>query len=245
MAVLSEKVLWPVLAIFIFGIMAGFYIDDRRKMLQESSGATNKEHAGKSAEQKHAKNEHAGSAAEKEHGGKAADSKHASNEHAGKAAESSSTSNSTTASTESHGSTSMSLKDYLAQSSMENSKQLEANVKLHQGFSGSIDEYLTGATTKPVKTQQVTNVAESSTTQSKQTHGATSMSMEEYQAKSSGHAIAQSSPQHAYHGDIEGYLAKYGNGQQTPIGKQTSEPFNTKEHMGFHGSYEDYAKKYN
>ncbi len=243
MAVLSEKVLWPVLAVFIFGIMAGFYIDDRRKMLQEKSGTTNKEHAGKSAEQKHAKNEHSGSATEKEHAGKTAETKHTSNEHAGKAAQQASSGKTSSTNTSSHASTSMSLEEYLAKSSQERSQQLEANVKHHQGFYGSIDEYLTGTTsTKPQKTK---TVAESSSTESKRTHDATSMNMDEYQAQSSEQSASQDLSQDAYHGDIDGYLAKYGKGQQTPISKSASEPFNTNEHMGFHGSYEDYAKKYN
>ncbi|MEM7402312.1 MAG: hypothetical protein AAF304_10230 [Pseudomonadota bacterium] len=237
MAVLSEKVLWPVLAVFIFGIMAGFYIDDRRKMMQES-GSASKEHAGKSADQQHAKNEHAGNAAEeehstKEHGGNAADAKQKVNEHAGKSASTSSSSNA---------STSMSLKDYLAQSSHERSQQLEANVTHHQGFSGSIDEYLTGSSPTPKSNQQTKMVVQNTNTQN---HGATSMSMDEYQTQASGQAIAHNNSHEAYHGDIDGYLTKFGGDQQTPINKESSEPFNTKEHMGFHGSYEEYAKKYN
>ncbi len=240
MAVLSEKVLWPILAVFIFGIMAGFYIDDRRKLMQES-GSASKEHAGKSAEQQHAKNEHAGNAVEKkhntkEHGGKAADAKHKSNEHAGKSA---------TTSSSSHASTSMSLKDYLAQSSHERSQQLEANVTHHQGFSGSIDEYLTGSSSKPNSNQQTKMVAQNTNSKSNQNHGATSMSMDEYQAQSDGQTNTQNNSHEAYHGDIDGYLAKFAGGQQTPISDQSSEPFNTNDHMGFHGSYEDYAKKYN
>ena len=44
---------------------------------------------------------------------------------------------------------------------------------------------------------------------------------------------------------IDEYLAKYGSGTQTPVKQESSDPFNKQEHLGFHGSYEDYAKKYN
>ena len=39
MAALSEKILWPVVAILIFGVLVGFYIDDRRS-LAANGGST-------------------------------------------------------------------------------------------------------------------------------------------------------------------------------------------------------------
>ena len=76
------------------------------------------------------------------------------------------------------------------------------------------------------------------------------MSMEEYHAKTNSKASSTSSQKAstnsgAYHGDIDGYLAKYGDGKQTAISNSSEKPFNQKEHIGFHGSYEEYAKKYN
>jgi hypothetical protein len=44
---------------------------------------------------------------------------------------------------------------------------------------------------------------------------------------------------------MNGYLAKFGNGPQTKVNKTSKQPFNQQDHMGFHGSYEEYAKKYN
>lgn len=230
MAAISEKILWPIVGIFIFGVLAGFYIDDRRRLAQE--GTSMNEHGGKTAENKQANNEHAGKAANKTPSTATAKQHISTN---------SKTSSSTHSSSnkQAAGATSMSINEYLAKSSSERDTELKANVTHHQGFSGGIDEYLSG-----VKPKDAKNIQAGINTQAS---GATSMSMDEYQTKASG---SSSSQQHnltgsAYHGGLEGYLAKYGNGQQTPIKQQTSAPFNTKEHMGFHGSYEDYAKKYN
>ena len=40
MAAFSEKFIWPIVGIFIFGVLAGFYIDDRRRLVEEG-GSTN------------------------------------------------------------------------------------------------------------------------------------------------------------------------------------------------------------
>jgi len=218
MAALSEKLLWPLIGIVIFAVLAAFYIDDRRRLLEESTtGSTNQQ------------------ASSNEHGGKSAVKKQASNENAGKSAEnkSSTATSSSGSSNKATGATSMDINEYLAQSSNERSAELEANVTHHQGFSGSIDEYLSGNKTKATNTQQAA--------------GASSMSMDEYQAKTNKQPSGQSQQTNsgAYHGGIDEYLAKYGNGVQTPMKKQSADPFDGKEHMGFHGSYEEYAKKYN
>ncbi len=188
MAAISEKILWPIVGIFIFGVLAGFYIDDRRRLMAE----------GTSPNQQQA----------------------SSNEHAGKAAEKTPASATTkqTASANSTRATSMDINEYLAQSSSKRNAELEANVTHHQGFSGSIDEYLSSSQPKAAKNMQ---------------------------AKTSQQSYEQSNNDGAYYGDIDGYLAKYGSGTQTPMKKQSSDPFNEKEHMGFHGTYEEYAKKYN
>jgi len=226
MAAISEKILWPIVGIFIFGVLAGFYIDDRRRLMEEGT-SPNKQ------------------ASSSEHGGKAADQKQASNEHAGKAAEKKPSSATTkqTASSNSTGATSMDINEYLAQSSSERSAELEANVTHHQGFHGSIDEYLSGS--KPKSKNNMQAKTDSGATNNNQDSGATSMSMDEYHAKTSQQSHEQSNNGGAYHGDIDGYLAKYGSGTQTPMKKQSADPFNDNEHMGFHGSYEEYAKKYN
>ncbi|MGH1538122.1 MAG: hypothetical protein ACRBDX_08770 [Gammaproteobacteria bacterium] len=225
MAALSEKILWPIVGIFIFGVLAGFYIDDRRRLMQESTTET--------TEQQVSSNEHAG---------ETADNKQASNEHAGKAAKkkpSSTKAKKSTSSNQATGATSMDINEYLAQSTNERNAELVANVTHHQGFHGGIDEYLSGSKSK--KTMQAK--ASKGTTHKTQAHGSTSMSIDEYQAKTSDHASQTSGD--SYHGGIAGYLAKYGNGSQTKLNKNNSKPFNKKEHIGFHGSYEDYAKKYN
>ena len=136
----------------------------------------------------------------------------------------------------------MSLEEYLTQSSRERSAELEANVTHHLGFSGGIDEYLHGTKTKPTNTMQASNTSPSNRQTSS---GTTTMSMDEYQAKTNNSSHSSSSSSGSYHGDIDGYLAKFGNGGQTPMKKQSADPFDEKEHMGFHGSYEEYAKKYN
>ena len=74
----------------------------------------------------------------------------------------------------------------------------------------------------------------------------TSMSMDDYLAKTESNSHSQSShSSNAYSGSMEGYLAKFGNGEQTQMSENESDPFQTKDHMGFHGSYEEYAKKFN
>ena len=247
MAALSEKVLWPVVAILIFGVLVGFYIDDRRRLIADDGSAS--EHSGQAAENKTTGHKTERKQASNEHAGEAATSK----EHGGKAAEKSSANTSQsqqTASTTAAGATSMSLDEYLAGSANERSAELEANVAHHQGFSGSIDEYLSGKS-KASKNAQADTSKQAK--QSKQASGATSMSMEEYQAQANGKASGKSnrtsqqasSNASAYHGDMDGYLAKYGKDNQTAISNSNEKPFNQKEHMGFHGSYEEYAKKYN
>lgn len=228
MAAFSEKFIWPIVGIFIFGVLAGFYIDDRRRMLQENTGAATNQQASNSS-------------SSSEHAGKTADSKKTSSEHAGKAAQNNPTKSSSKQAS-SHSATSMSMDEYLAHSTSQRSQELEANVTHHQGFSGSIDEYLSGAKPKSTKKMQA---SASTSSASHQNTGATSMSMEEYQAKTNSTSHKQSSNNDAYHGDLDGYLAKFSNGTQTPMKKKSTKPFNKKEHMGFHGSYEEYAKKYN
>lgn len=251
MAAISEKILWPIVAIFIFGVLAGFYIDDRRRLAQE--GDSPKEHGGNAAEHK-------------EHGGNAAEHQQASNEHAGKkvdekpssatqkqsapasSANGQSSSGHSSQSPHAAGATSMDINEYLAKLSSETDAELKANVAHHQGFHGGIDEYLSGAKPKVSKNTQASSNAKQGN--NNQANGATSMSMDEYHAKASGSGSADSSMQAstnsgAYHGNMDGYLAKYGEGKQTEINNKGEKPFNQKEHMGFHGSYEDYAKKYN
>ena len=224
MSALTEKIVWPIVGVFIFGIIAGFYIDDRRRMLQENSSETS---SNEQASQSASHNEHAGSTAE---------SKHAKSEHAGKAAPSSSAK---TTQKSNHAATSMSIDEYLSASANEISQKLEANVAHHQGFSGNIDEYLH---VKPTKDMQTSS---SGSTESHQTSETTSMSMEEYQAKSGGTSNKHVASDDAYHGGIDEYLAKYSDGNQTPVKNSSTGPFNKKGHVGFHGSYEEYAKKYN
>lgn len=244
MAALSEKVLWPIVAIIIFGVLAFFYIDDRRSLA---------EHGGQTAESKQTNKEHAGEAAKnkqtsKEHGGQAAENKSA--EKARIEARAKASSNKGAAKVNSTGATSMSMDEYLSESSGERSAELEANAAEHHGFSGSIDDYLSGKSTTAKNTQANSS---KKTTNGNQASGATSMSMDEYQAKANGKASGDSSGttqqassnSGAFHGGIDDYLAKYGDGNQTAVNHSTEKPFNKKEHAGFHGSYEEYAKKYN
>jgi hypothetical protein len=249
MAAIPEKILWPIVGVLIFAIIAGFYIDDRRRLMEE--GGSSKEHAGNAAENKQANNEHAGKTADKKPSHSQSENKHSTAANSTKATTSHSSQADQTASA-----TSMDIDEYLDQSNSERNAELEANAAEHKGFNGGIDEYLSGATptTKAPKNKQASNNA-SKQANNNQANGASSMSMDEYHAKTSGTSggssdssstgQAQNSTSGAYHGDLDGYLAKFGNGNQTPMKKQNADPFNGKEHTGFHGSYEDYAKKYN
>ncbi len=197
MAALSEKTLWPIIGIFIFGILAGLYYDDRRRMIDEGTAESTDQQA--SAQQ--------------------------SGKSSGSPTESSS---SKTKSVSGYGSqpvkaTSMDINEYLAKIKDERDRELKSNAADHQGFNGNIDEYLSRA---------------------KSTMQASSKN-NEYLAKNSNTQVQQNSPNGTYHGGIDGYLAKYGEGSQTQLNKGSGKSFNKKEHMGFHGSYEDYAKKYN
>ena len=77
-------------------------------------------------------------------------------------------------------------------------------------------------------------------------HGATSMSIDEYPARAEGKA--GNSGNHtggSYSGSIEGYLAKYGdNSGQSSNTTSNADHSQANAHTGFHGSYEEYAKKY-
>ena len=213
MAVLSEKIILPIVGIFIFGVIAGFYIDDRRRLTAENSAEASNQQASTQQESTTTKPTKAKSTS-------------ATNQSASKPSSSSNA--------QRHDSTSMSIDEYLAQSAHERSEQLKANVTLHQGFSGSIDEYMTGKKATPTKAPIKPS-----------THGASSMSMEEYLAKSNNQSHGSANSGGTYQGGIDEYLSKYGDGAQTPMKNKSSDPFNKKEHVGFHGSYEEYAKKYN
>ena len=120
-----------------------------------------------------------------------------------------------------------SIEDYLAEQSTKRDAELIAAAKEHGGYSGSIDEYLSDAKSTS-KSSKPTHKA----TYSQQTVDstqATSMTLEEYLAKTES-GVANSSS---------------GESKQTPIQHKSEDPFNKEGHMGFHGSYEEYAKKYN
>ncbi len=213
MAALSEKIIWPIVGIFIFGVIAGFYIDDRRRLAAESSAETSNQQASTQQESTTTKPAKAtSSSATKQTASKPSSSSNA----------------------QGHDSTSMSIDEYLAQSAHERSEQLKANVTLHQGFSGSIDEYMTGKKAAPTEAPIKSS-----------TPGASSMSMEEYLAKSNNQSHGGENSSGAYQGGIDEYLSKFGDGAQTPMKNKSTDPFNKKDHVGFHGSYEEYAKKYN
>ena len=113
----------------------------------------------------------------------------------------------------------------------------------HQGFSGSIEHYLSGEESKQAATGQQP---------SEGVNKASSMSMDEYLAKTEGKSDHQSTQtENGYSGSIDDYLTKFSHSKQTPLSTDASYPFQTEEyigqteeHMGFHGSYEEYAKKY-
>jgi len=228
MATLSEKILWPIVGIFIFAVLAGFYIDDRRRLVEEGmTGSTEQQASTQQKSSPSTKNKNASSNSGSNHASSKSTKQTASSNQATEA-------------------TSMSIDEYLAQSTSERNQQLEANVAHHQGFSGGIDEYLSGSESKATK--NIHTKANSGSRNTQQAAGATSMSMEEYQAKTSDKSQNQSQQQvntSAYHGGIDGYLAKFGDDAQTKLSTNNEKPFNKKEHMGFHGSYEEYAKKYN
>lgn len=223
MAAIPEKLLWPLIGVVIFAVLAAFYIDDRRRLLKEgTTGSTNQQ------------------ASSKEHAGKAAEQKQAGNEHAGKSVEKkpSTASSSSGSSNQATSATSMDINEYLAQSSSERSDELEANVAHHQGFSGGIDEYLSGGKAKAKNNMQAKK-------DDQQTADSKSKNMSANNEKAQSSTQEQNTNNSAYHGGIDDYLAKFGDDNQTKINKTTEKPFNQKEHMGFHGSYEEYAKKYN
>ena len=219
MAALSEKTLWPIVGIFIFGILAGLYFDDRRKLIDESTAepaeqqtSTQQTTTASSSTSYQTKNSH----------------KPMFGNQPVKA-------------------TSMGMDEYLAKSSNERDHELKANIADHQGFSGDIDEYLSGAKSNlqaSSNSTQVTGATSMSmdeylTKNSSQTSSSTtSMGMDEYLAKSNEQATGATSM------SMDEYLTK-NSGKQTQLNNSDKKPFNKKEHMGFHGSYEDYAKKYN
>ena len=101
MAALSEKIIWPIVGIFIFGVIAGFYIDDRRRLAAESSAETSNQQASTQQESTTTKPAKATSSS-------------ATKQTASKPSSSSST--------QEHDATSMSIDEYLAQSAHERSE---------------------------------------------------------------------------------------------------------------------------
>ena len=201
MAALHEKFLWPLIGVVIFAVLAAFYIDDRRKLVQETQNMDSQETNDSSA------------------------TNYDKQPSTSKSKSMQTTDESKKTSSHSDGKSivgnqvfSGSLEDYSTQISSKRNAELIAAVKKHHGFSGSIEDYLSGG-----KSQQVA----ASEKPSKDSSKATSMSMDEYLAKTENKSLQNS------------------NGQQTPMSKTEDEPFQTKEHMGFHGSYEEYAKMYN
>ena len=192
MAAISEKILWPLIGVVIFAVLAAFYIDDRRRLVEESATGTSNQQA--SAQKKPAPTT------------------------ISKSSSSNSTSSSRSSGSQSTGSTSMSIDEYLGQSTSERSKKLEANAAQHQGFSGSIEEYLSGS--KPNATKNIQANTSGKSSESEQANSESSMSMDEYNTK-------------------------FGDGKQTKLNTSSDKPFNKQEHTGFHGSYEEYAKKFN
>ena len=201
MAALHEKYLWPLVGIVIFAVLAAFYIDDRRRLAQETQTMTSQETNASTATNY-----------SKQSSTNTSESMPASLE-------------SKKTSRHSVGSFAVrnleysdSSEDYSTQISSKRNAELIAAAKEHQGFSGSIEDYLSGG-----KSKQVAASEQPSRDSSK----ATSMSMDEYLAKAEGKSLRNS------------------NGQQTPMSKAEDDPFQTEEHKGFHGSYEEYANRYN
>lgn len=222
MAALPEKFIWPLVGVIVFAVLAAFYYDDRRRFGQEqvasneaTSSDASAEYSDASAQSKPAE------ATSKQSASKLYEYESAVTDHKG---------------------FSGSIEDYLAEISAKRDAELIAAAREHSGYTGSIDNYLSGA--KPTRTSAKPS---SKATYSQQTVGgtqATSMTMEEYLAKTESGG-ASSPSKEAYSGSMEGYLDKYGDGKQTPIANKTGDPFNKEGHMGFHGSYEEYAKIYN
>ena len=126
----------------------------------------------------------------------------------------------------------MSMDEYLSSSSNERGAELEANVVQHQGFTGGIDEYLSGD--KPQANNA--NAKNNSANKNNQAENTGKEMKESTSGSQAGESTSLS---------MDDYLAKFGDGKQTAVSTSSEKPFNQKEHMGFHGSYEDYAKKYN
>lgn len=127
-----------------------------------------------------------------------------------------------------------SIDNYLAEISAKRDASLIASAKEHSGYSGSAEDYLRES--KPTNTNQYQQEPVDDVK-------ATSMTMKEYLAKNSGKGSKSNNS--GYSGSMDGYLEKYGDGQKTTSSGSSSDPFNKKGHVGFHGSYDDYAKKYN
>ena len=276
MSALHEKVLWPLVGIIIFAILAAFYIDDRRSLSQEKSAAISDKEPSNSTQSASS----SPSTPSKTYAAK-------------KQIKTTKLSGAETVTD--HKGFSGSIDDYLAQSSNERSAELIAAAEQHQGYSGSINDYLSAGKTVTIEKKAVYNSSSStlnSNTSPKQhsrsstmeeylgslhekrndqlisaakehsgftgsiddylsgkkTHTnenasgsndqSTSMSMDEYMTKSGSQSGT------AYHGSMEEYLEKYGSGTVISS-KSEQDPFSRAGHSGFHGSYEEYAKKFN
>ncbi len=212
MAALNEKILWPLVGIVIFAVLVAFYIDDRSRLAQEPENTKSNQQASSSK-----------TSMSKTPSSKPAKPSYPSNK---------ASSQSSGDSIAEHSGFSGSIDEYLGKISSKSDAKLLAAAKEHSGFSGSIDEYLAMGNT---------NKKSSKHHSSSKTAEATSMSLDEYLAKTEGKSKGSNG---AYHGSIDGYLAKFGDSKQTPISTSSGSPFNEKEHKGFHGSYEEYSKRF-
>ena len=216
MAALQENLLWPLVGVIVLAVLAVFYYDDRRRLEHDDVASS------EPASSESSNSEYASSS-----------SKPATVPASHQASPASSSSKNTVAD---HNGFSGSIEDYFAEINTKRDAELMAAAKEHGGFSGSIDGYLSDLKPSTAPTQQSSADVQ-----------ATSMSMEEYLATTGGASSTSSkhSNSGAYSGSMEGYLEKYGDGPKSAASNNSDDPVNKKGHLGFHGSYDEYAKKYN
>ena len=207
MAALPEKYLWPLVGVIVFAVLAAFYYDDRRRLAQEDVASVEKTSSDSPAEYSDASAPSKPTeTAPKKPASKLYEYESAVTEHTG---------------------FSGSIEDYLAEQSAKRDAELLAAAKEHNGYSGSIEEYL--GTAKPTHTETTPTSTATYSQHSVDGTQATSMTIEEYLAKTGS---GESSPTSA-------------EDKQTSIQNKSDDPFNKKGHEGFHGSYEEYSKKFN
>ncbi len=231
MAALHEKVLWPLVGVIIFAILIVFYIDDRRRLIHENTSTQEVTDSQDSiAENSSEKSEMSEVNSEK--------STVADIMKKPEMSHSPSRGSSSIVNLEFSGTLEEYLAKYDDQAKPKKPYVRPTPTKNKSSSSRSIDEYLEES--KAARSIQLKRSA--------QAHNAFSGSISDYLKKfnkQSSIGTTSSKSVVTTNRSMDDYLMEVNAVTQTSDVVHMDSPFANKKHIGFHGSYEEYAKKFN